>query len=159
MIYKTSFWWYAIPPGIDDIQCFALIYFRFYAIIHPRRWLYENSSNIFMDYNLYNFLVRTFIFIYRFVGMVSYTWTTGKSTYNCYCYDGNTCYQRHYTVIDKKKVKIFSFQAHFIRVIKFKTPKKSSFFGTRIFLCFYNLLVFSVEIWYTKWKEMILWKK
>ena len=27
--------------GIDDIQCFALIYFRFYAIIHTRRWWYE----------------------------------------------------------------------------------------------------------------------
>ena len=86
--------------------------------------LYENTSNNFMDYNLYNFCFRTFVLIYRFVGMVSNSRTTGKSTYNCYCYDGNTCYQRHYTVLDKKKVKILSFQAHLIRVIKFKTPKK-----------------------------------
>ena len=75
-----------------------------------------------MDYNLYNFCFRTFVLIYRFVGMVFNSGTTGKSTYNCYCYDGNTCYQRHYTVLDKKKVKILGFQAYLICAIKFKTP-------------------------------------
>ena len=34
MIYNFfRSWWYAIPCGIDDIQCFALIYYRFYAIM------------------------------------------------------------------------------------------------------------------------------
>ena len=76
-----------------------------------------------MDYNLCNFFIRTFIFVYRFVGMVSNSRTTRKSSYNCYYYDGNTCYQRYFIVLNKEKINILSFQAHFIRVIKFKTPK------------------------------------
>ena len=32
------------------------------------------------------------------------------------------------------KYKTLGFQARFIRVTKFKTPKKHSFFGTRVFL-------------------------
>ena len=147
MIYNfLRSWWYAIPAELMIYNGKPLIYCRFYAIIHLRRWWYENSSNIFMDYNLYNFCFRTFVLIYRFVGMVSNSRTTGKSTYNCYCYDGNTCYQRHYTVLDKKKVKILSFQAYLIRATKFKTPKrKSVLVRGRIFVCIIHYSFFIIH--------------
>ncbi len=82
--------------------------------------------------------------------MVSNSRTTGKSTYNCYCYDGNTCYQRHYTVLDKKKVKILSFQAYLICVIKFKTPKNPVHGSGRDFTYYFLPLHSYLKIKFTR---------
>ena len=44
MIYKTKVLMICNSCGIDDIQCFALIYYRFYAILNPRRWLHAKRN-------------------------------------------------------------------------------------------------------------------
>ena len=47
MICKTLFWWYAIPCGIDDIQCFALILLVFYIL--RKRWYAKNFLLIYSE--------------------------------------------------------------------------------------------------------------
>ena len=63
-----------------------------------------------MDYNLYNFLVRAFIFIYGFVGMVSYTRATREGEDNIINYDVSANHLWCNIVFNKKKVRKSGFQ-------------------------------------------------
>ena len=52
MIYKILFWWYAIPCGIDDIQCLRIDLLPLLCYTKSKRWFYEKIANLVFVYNI-----------------------------------------------------------------------------------------------------------